>query len=371
MGKTFRKSNSYLPYIIVFSAWIISLATKLHTHGLLYGFDFGLYHPDGTLYSFRTLTWLGKSQAEAGQEISKWYANHASKFVNVDPNTLFFDVNPGWEIYNLRYLYPLLSIPFVFFFGLSGMLVVPALSMLVLMLAVYEISKDYDKRSLGLLIAVFFSFSLTISRWMYVNTADSLLVAFFSVVVIVLSRRPEIQNFGVIICALIFLTSFTRFAFLIWLAIGLVFIIQKSNRLGLMIMISSILAFLPTLFVNFAPSILANESSLPLGTKILQFPQSCLRVAFYEISQLVVLDKYLMAFLVLATLISLVNVKAKSSLFYLAALVSLWLTGAINGVVGVNFRYQLPLLIFAAWVILESYDSFSKRTRLYLSPKFR
>ena len=361
----------YLPYLVVIAAWTISLAAKLHTHGLMFGLDFGLYHPDGTLYTFRTLTWMGKSQVEAGIEISQWYSRHASKFISVDPSSLYFENNPGWDIYKLRYLYPLLSIPFVALFGIVGMLAVPAISMLVLMLLTYELSKKFNKELMGIFLALFFSISSTISRWMFVNTADALLTGFFSVVVLILLNKNKVKYFGLIVFSLVLLTSFTRFALLIWASIGFVLIIRKSRKVGIGIIISAFVAFCPTLFVNFTPSVLASDSNLPLFRKLLQFPFTCVKVAFYEVAELVVLDRYLILFLVLTTFVALSTLKAESSKFYLAVLLSLWLTGAINGVVGVNFRYQLPILPFAAWVIFESSEMFLLRMRPYFAQIFR
>ena len=361
----------YFPYLVILTAWAISFAAKLHTHGLMYGLDFGLYHPDGTLYTFRALTWMGKTQAEAGLEISQWYASHASKFTNVDPSSLYFENNPGWDIYKLRYLYPLLSIPFVALFGITGMLAVPAISLLILMFLVFEVAKSLNKPLLGVILALFFSFASTISRWMFVNTADALLTAFFSFVVFILVKRHEFKNFGAILFLLVLLTSFTRFALLIWLSIGAVLVLDKFRKTGVALMITALIAFIPTLFVNFAPSVLASESSLPLSRKILQLPYTCIRVAFYEIAELVVLDRYLILFLVATTFVALATTKSIGSKFYLAVFLALWLTGAINGVVGVNFRYQLPLLPFAAWVILESSENFLLRMRLYFAAKFR
>jgi hypothetical protein len=359
------------PYLVILTAWAISFAAKLHTHGLMYGLDFGLYHPDGTLYTFRTLTWIGKTQAEAGLEISQWYASHASKFTNVDPNSLHFENNAMWDIYKLRLLYPLLSVPFVMLFGITGMLAIPALSLLALMVFVFEVSKYYNKTVLGVLLALFFSVSSTVSRWMYINTPDALLTAFFALVVFILVNRSKFRYVGTILVSLVLLTSFTRFALLIWISLGIVFIIDKYRKIGIAIIITAFLAFSPTLFANFAPSILASESSLPISKKIVHFPFSSLKVAFYEIAQLVVLDRYLIVFLIISTLIAISTIKSDSSKFYFAGLISLWLTGAINGVVGVNFRYQLPLLPFAAWVIIESIELLILRTRNYFTPKFR
>jgi hypothetical protein len=206
---------------------------------------------------------------------------------------------------------------------------------------------------------------------MFVNTADSLLTALFSIGVLVLVKRREIKHFNFFILTLVLLTSFTRFSLFIWVAIACTLFIQKSRRIGVSIALMAIAAFMPILFVDFSRSVLASESSLPLTTKILHFPLTCLRIAFYEVSQLVVLDRYLILFLVIVTVVALMHIRSPSSCYFLSVLFSLWLTGAINGVVGVNFRYQLPLLPFAAWVILESSESFLVKMRTYFAPKLR
>lgn len=370
MATKSRSNSELLAYLVIVLAWAVSFATKLHTNGLLYGLDFGLYHPDGTLYTFRTLTWMGKTEVEAGLEISRFYASHAAKFTIIDPETLHFGTNPGWEIYKLRYLYPFLSIPFVYLFGVAGMLAIPAISLLILMIMVFEIAKSYGKPFLGIFIALFFSFSLTVTRWMYANTADPLLTALLSITVLVLVKQKKFRYSGQILLILALLSSITRFALFIWVAIALVFFIQKSRRVALALFALAVCSFLPTLFVNFTPSVLASDSDMPLMKKIIYFPFFSLRVAFFEIAQLLVLDRYLILFLIITSMVALFSLNSSSSLFYLCAVISLWLTGAINGVVGVNFRYQLPLLPFAAWVILESGDSFSKKIRLYFSRKF-
>ena len=134
----------------------LSLLAKLRANGLVYGLDFGLFHPDGSLYTFRTLTWLGYTQDEAGIKVSEWYANHAVKANQIDPQSLHFEISPHWEIYQLRLLYPALSMPFVFLMGIPGMLVIPSLSMLTLLISTYFIARNLGSPSLGLFFAAFF-----------------------------------------------------------------------------------------------------------------------------------------------------------------------------------------------------------------------
>ena len=52
----------------------------------------------------------------------------------------------------------------------------------------------------------------------------------------------------------------------------------------------------------------------------------------------------------------LITLKESSSRYFILVLMGLWITGAINGTVGVNFRYQLPLLPFAAWAAISNYS---------------
>jgi hypothetical protein len=52
-------------------------------------------------------------------------------------------------------------------------------------------------------------------------------------------------------------------------------------------------------------------------------------------------------------------------------LISLWFTGAINGVIGVNFRYQLPIIPFAIWVVAENQRYLFPSIKAYRLPRFR
>jgi hypothetical protein len=360
-----------IPYLVVISIWAVALVTKLHTHGLMYGLDFGLFHPDGTLYTFRSLTWLGKSQFDAGLEISNWYSSHASKITDYQPSSLYFENNPGWAIYSLRYLYPFLSLPFVALIGVPGMLIVPAISMLILMLCIYEIARHFRVGFFGVLLVIFISASITVNRWMFVNTADPLLVALVSISIVVYIKKNHLNQWKTILFLLVFLSSMTRFALFLWIALGIVFSLRKERIVGFSVTLIAIVSFLPTLFVDFAPSVLANKSDLPILNKLFAFPISLFRVAFFEVAQLVVLDRLLIIFLLTATILACLRRKSESSVFFFAALISLWFTGAINGVVGVNFRYQLPLIPFAIWVIVENQKYLMDGIKTYCLPRFR
>jgi hypothetical protein len=62
-----------------------------------------------------------------------------------------------------------------------------------------------------------------------------------------------------------------------------------------------------------------------------------------------------------------------SSRLYLATLCSLLIVGAINGTVGVNLRYQLPVIPFLAYAILDNVENiivFSERLKRILYKPF-
>jgi hypothetical protein len=63
--------------------------------------------------------------------------------------------------------------------------------------------------------------------------------------------------------------------------------------------------------------------------------------------------------IIIAAVISLRFPKEVASKYYLAVLLAVWFIGAINGTVGVNFRYQLPVLAFACWVIFSNSTNFT------------
>ena len=64
------KVHKFGPLILVILFWLVDLISKLKYNGLIYGFDYGLYHPDGSLYTFRTLNLMGHSQLDSGQMVS-------------------------------------------------------------------------------------------------------------------------------------------------------------------------------------------------------------------------------------------------------------------------------------------------------------
>jgi hypothetical protein len=106
-------------------------------------------------------------------------------------------------------------------------------------------------------------------------------------------------------------------------------------------------------------AVLPANADAGLISKLILLVGSFFKIGFIEIAQLGAIDRILLATLVVAVAISLLHIGEVSSQYFLSVLISVWIIGAINGTLGVNFRYQLPVLGFACWVILNNSTPFT------------
>jgi hypothetical protein len=346
--------NDLLMYLTVVSIWVMAILIKLKFNGLVFGFDYGLYHPDGALYSVRALDWAGLSEIEAATRVSNWYNLHAFKFNTTSPVDLLSSNHPLYNEYSTRVLYPFLSVPFVKFFGLPGMLVVPALSLLTLILLVTKIAIIQNKRFISLMVLFFISSSSTIMRWMLSNTTDALLVAIFSVAGFLLVKRISNPYWYLTFGALILASGITRISVIFWMAIASVLWFQRFKVRAVYIFLLSISIVIPTLLTHQSSSFLAVEGERPFFEKLILYPFYLVKVTFYEIMQLIILDRVFFFVCVLCMYLSFRNFHKESSKYLLSILFAGLLTGALNGNVGVNYRYQLPSLFFICWSLIDN-----------------
>ena len=106
-------------------------------------------------------------------------------------------------------------------------------------------------------------------------------------------------------------------------------------------------------------AVLPANAEAGVFTKVLLLVRSFFEVGFIELAQLGAIDRILLVMLVVALAVALRHPREVSSRYFLAVFLSVWIIGAINGTLGVNFRYQLPVLGFACWVILSNSIKFS------------
>jgi hypothetical protein len=332
--------------------WAISVLARLKFNGLAYGFDYGLYQPDGVHYTFRTLTFLGNSEELSAKMVSDWYATHGVKLSQINPTDLLPENNRVWGVISPRLLYPILSMPFVAVFGIPGMIGISSISFLVLLLTIYIIGKKFHQDDLAVLMAVLLTASVTTTRWMVSNCTDALLVGITCLAVLILISEFSDCFKLVTLSITSVLGVITRFSLPIWVAIAFVLITFRKVKSATALLVSASLATIPTYLSQPADAVLPGTQNLSGIDKLLALPKSFIKVGFIEIAELAALDRILLVFLLLSFVIALLNVREVENRFFLAVAFAVFSIGAINGVLGVNFRYQLPLLPFMAWALL-------------------
>jgi predicted membrane protein len=111
-------------------------------------------------------------------------------------------------------------------------------------------------------------------------------------------------------------------------------------------------------------ALLPERNGQGLLNKLLYLPISFIKVAFIEAAQLAVLDRLLLLLLLVGIFFAFRNIRKEESLFFVAIALAVWAIGALNGVMGVNFRYQLPILPYLAWVLLKNLPELSVPKRI-------
>lgn len=338
---------------------LIAVISRLKFNGLILDFDYGIYQPDGSHYAYRTLTFLGVDSSAAAERVVSWYQVHGIKNNIFPPSFLTPENVETWGLAAPRVLYSLLSVPFVYLIGMPGMLVIPIVSFALMILCVYRMSEIFGKQAIGFLLVLVLTTSPTVSRWMVANITDSLLAALFTLGALLLLSKVSGSFWYTSVSALVICTSITRFSLPIWFSIAFVLWVNKSRTQSIWVLMLSILSFLPTLLYMPSNAVLPANAEADSLSKLFLLVKSFFSVGFVEVAQLGAIDRILLVMLAVALLIALRNLSTISSQYFLAVLMAVWVIGAINGTLGVNFRYQLPVLGFASWVILSNSTHFS------------
>ena len=349
-----------LPYLLITAFFSIAIASRILFNGMVFQFDYGLYQPDGIHYAIRTLIMIGNSDLSAAQTVADWYAAHGTKVKVLDPQDFIPQNNPAWPVIAPRVLYPVLSIPFVMFLGVPGMLVVPTLSLLVTMYAIYFYSRGKGAPWVGLLIAISISISPTVLRWSVSNCTDGLLMAIFAGAAIVLLNKKESKWAIPKIVAIVATACLTRFCLPIWIFLALA-IYRPNKKISYAIICSALIFSVPTFMYKSDSGKIPASDNFSTMHDYIMFPITFLKILFVELAQLAALDRTLLVIILLATALSVAKFREFESKLYFAVFLGVFTLGAINAVLGVNFRYQLPLIPFAAVAIISQVVAIKNR----------
>lgn len=354
----FRRITNYqFEVLSLITLWALAVSSRFFMNGRSYELDFSVFQPDGVLYALRTYMFMGWDPGRAAKLIETWYYFHGSSGTHFDPNSILPENTPAWGLVAPRLLYPLLSMPFVQLLGMNGLLVVPTLSLLVLVLAIHRIGRFAGNSRFAAVIASLLLISPTVLRWMISNITDSLFAALFALVCLVLIGTGKDNHSLIYLSILIVLTNLTRFATPIWLGLCVVEFLKGRRRRAIYLCALSLIATIPTFLTQPSNSVLPRSGNLSVLEKLTNLPLSFFKILFFEVAQLAVMDRLLLTILAVGCIMAILNLKSEVALRFLLVLLATWSIGALNGSIGVNFRYQLPVLPFACAVIIMNFEN--------------
>jgi hypothetical protein len=347
---------------------LISISSRLKLNGSILGLDYNLFYPDGMYYSQKALELSGTTPQESANIVAK-------KYISLNPgmseyrdesqiqiaNRLLDKESQTWNFVNSRIFYPLISSIFVKLIGINGMLIFPIVSYILLAIGIQVIGLKLNNPFIALVLIFTITTSLTIPRWMVSNLTDPILAGIFALIPLIFLYVKKEKNIFLMISLLIGISSVTRFALPVWIGILFVMYLRKYSKSML------IKTGIFTIFVSIYP-IVTSYQSVQNGYKsdenllnqLFQIVIQSVKVLTVEIAQLGVLDRPLLAMLLISLLVSILRFKSISAQMCLATLVGCTILELIPGVVGVNFRYYLPALPFACWSIIENARSLRK-----------
>lgn len=304
--------------IITVLLWALSVSGRLIKSGFVYGLNFELFQPDGGNYLKLT------------QDLSTF---------NIQNSTVY-----SWS----RPLYPVLSIPFYKILGTNGMLVIPALSLLAVGIVFYYLGDSKLDKTILLLCFLVLTSSTTVLRWVIADLTDGLHLALFSLCCLGLFRKWNFKTMLLIIV----LGALARPMGPLWTALFIPFISIETGKKKLKLVLLAITPTLlfvlntivMTIYGGFAPS------TKSLTQQLIDVPINFIKLIFVEFGQIAILDRVLFYFTILTFILAILMVQKNWAKAHIYVTIASFFISAWIGVVGVNFRYQLPLLISGSCV---------------------
>lgn len=323
LSKLFR-SNYFSLHIVVITSFI-AVGSRLVRSGTVYGLNFGLFHPDGINYLKLT------------QDITN---------LSFQTSTIY-----AWS----RPLYPAASVPFYMLFGTYGMLVVPILSIITLGIIFIHFGKNENEKRILALCFLILTSSSTVLRWTVADLTDSLHLTLFALCCLGIYKNWSFRTLAIIII----LGATIRPMGPVWAALFIPFLIRETNRskkayvclASISIILFLVNTSLMALYGGFAPN------PKPLFSQIAAVPRNFFVILFVEFGQLAVLDRLLFYSVLFTLVLAILNYRDIWSLIHINVSFACFLISAWVGVWGVNFRYELPLLITGTLVVLRKFNS--------------
>jgi len=222
----------------------------------------------------------------------------------------------------------------------------------------------------GFVIVIILSSSATIQRWTTVNYSDGLLLALFSLAAfLIYTRRKMWASKDILkLFFLIIITTYTKQTLSIWLCIAIYFLIIRQKRVAIVTLLSSFIAAIPSIITFPYKGLFKTVSETGVFQQALEIIFQAIKVNFIEFAQLIVLDRPLAMIVCLVIWLSIRNRANHFQLLFFLVTIGVLIINSTVGIVGVNFRYMLPVIPFAVLVIFES--NFARNAERILSKPY-
>lgn len=355
--------RSRLPELAVFALWGVAVAGRFARNGAIYGLDFSLVQPDGVRYQALTLRLMGESWVELSQRIQHFYAGHAlhpiAGAIEISESSSVMAV--AWS----RPLYSFLSVPFVTVFGDWGMLAVPILSLLIFSLILLRVGRFFNAPWVAVVVVAALTASPTFLRWMILNCTDALALALFALLALALLTAAN----GFAISALVVLTLTARPVGPAVMMLMLPFALRSGGTERAFLLAAMGISAIHTVTLLLLQPELATYSesgSEPSGLmhQLLQLPQHLVTVPVVEFGQLAVMDRLLLALVLIALWAAVRDWRDVWSQAFILTLLTTGGMGIWMGALGANFRLQLPSLVPMAFLLTKSASNLLETRRL-------
>lgn len=370
--KVLTRKSLYLG--VLFFGTIVALS-RIIFFTKVNGLDYNVFQPDGFCYTFNSIKVFEDNLTVISSVISEKYPNSSS---GLDKNTC--------ATLSGRFLYPLLSAPFVKYLGSYGMLVVPIFSYLTfLSLLIFGLHQLKIHISIRMLVLSLVLCSTTLSRWYISNLTDPLLYLCSSLLLyIVLFKNMYSKKNLLALTVIVVLMAFTKRSLHIALIIGVLLIFQvfweglKSRafskvNIRKMFNLIAIFVVIPYLCDFLISEIFPTQNTLAISRLIEVSSLSALafevaKNILTSIGQIFVMD-WPLALLLICWLISIVrrsNFSHPLNLLGVLGPIAIFFVSALHLNPGLNLRFEINFMLVLvlyvahqlnAWLFPSDYSS--------------
>lgn len=216
-------NSKKLPFVVIIAILLFGLnvaISRIMFSNEVNGLNYRVFQPDGFCYTVNSIKYFTKDLNEIKNILLEAYPN------DIEGLGLTCKILEG------RFLYPLLSSPFVKAFGINGMMIIPIFSYLVfLSLLIISFAKLRIPILIQILIFSLVLSSSTISRWYISNLTEPLLYLFSSFLLYqVIFVGYESLKAQIPIFATIMLMTSTKRSFHIVLIIGFLLLVNLAKQ---------------------------------------------------------------------------------------------------------------------------------------------